>query len=358
MPALAPPANPRLAVSATRCTSGKLARTSSAVPSVEPLSTTMTRAGWVCAASEARHAPRKWAPFQLGITTAARATATAGYSRYDGSLQVNLDAPLPAELAVGAGTVLFVHGTCFDAERTISSAAIVLGEEKQPVAAVGMPRLDHFRSLHPRLDPLATNRPSVDPDAPEDPQLRSYRSGFWGLVRVGPAAPGSEVTLRLRASFEDRSTETVTLGHVRVAAPPDPLELPFPGPAALPRVAICMATHEPPLDLLARQLDSIRAQSHTNWVCVISDDCSSPKRFDEIGQLITADPRFTLVRSKRRLGFYGNFERALALAPRDCEYVALADQDDRWYPDKIESLLEALGDAQLAYSDARVINRD
>ena len=40
-----------------------------------------------------------------------------------------------------------------------------------------------------------------------------------------------------------------------------------------------MATYEPPLDLLARQLDSIRAQTHRNWVCVISDDCSGPERF-------------------------------------------------------------------------------
>ena len=37
-----------------------------------------------------------------------------------------------------------------------------------------------------------------------------------------------------------------------------------------------MATYDPPTELLARQLDSIRAQTHADWICVISDDCSSP----------------------------------------------------------------------------------
>jgi hypothetical protein len=60
----------------------------------------------------------------------------------------------------------------------------------------------------------------------------------------------------------------------------------------------------------------------------------------------------------RRLGFYRNFERALALAPRDAELIAMADQDDRWYPEKLSVLCEALGDAQLAYSDLRAVDED
>ena len=70
------------------------------------------------------------------------------------------------------------------------------------------------------------------------------------------------------------------------------------------------------------------------------------------------DPRFLLSRASRRLGFYRNFERALALAPAGARYVALADQDDRWHPDKLATLLAELGDAQLVYSDARVVDGD
>ena len=37
-----------------------------------------------------------------------------------------------------------------------------------------------------------------------------------------------------------------------------------------------MATYEPPAELLERQLESLRAQTHTDWICVISDDASEP----------------------------------------------------------------------------------
>ena len=63
-------------------------------------------------------------------------------------------------------------------------------------------------------------------------------------------------------------------------------------------------------------------------------------------------------RSPRRLGFYRNFERALSLVPADADYVALADQDDAWRPEKLATLLAALGRRQLVYSDARVVARD
>ncbi len=105
-------------------------------------------------------------------------------------------------------------------------------------------------------------------------------------------------------------------------------------------VAICMATYDPPPALLERQLESIRAQTHRNWVCVISDDCSQPERFAALRGVVGDDPRFVrLALATRRLGFYRNFERALALAPAGARYVALADQDDRWHPDKLATLL-------------------
>jgi glycosyltransferase involved in cell wall biosynthesis len=117
-----------------------------------------------------------------------------------------------------------------------------------------------------------------------------------------------------------------------------------------------MASFDPPPELLHRQLESIREQSHPNWVCVISDDGSQTERADRIQQEVAGDERFALVRGPR-LGFYKNFERALAVAP-DSDLVALCDQDDRWRSDKLERLIGALGGAELAYSDARVVKPD
>jgi hypothetical protein len=274
-------------------------------------------------------------------------------------LQVDLDAPLPAELAVGSGTALFVHGTCFDPAREICSLSFLVDGAEQPVSAHGMPRRDRFRALHPRLDRAAARGPRHDPDSPEDAALRSYHSGFWGLAKIAAPA-GPAVELRLRARLRGGGEEEVPLGRLAVASPPRALPVRFPderGAGGGPRVAVCMATHDPPLDLLHRQLDSLRAQTHANWVCVISDDCSRPDAFAAIDRAVGSDPRFALSRSPRRLGFYGNFERALWLAPRECDYVALADQDDVWHPDKLAVLLEAIDKATLVYSDARIVAR-
>jgi hypothetical protein len=63
-------------------------------------------------------------------------------------------------------------------------------------------------------------------------------------------------------------------------------------------------------------------------------------------------------RASARRGYYPNFERALAMAPAEAELVALCDQDDRWQPDKLAVLRDALGGAMLAYSDQRVVRPD
>jgi glycosyltransferase involved in cell wall biosynthesis len=147
------------------------------------------------------------------------------------------------------------------------------------------------------------------------------------------------------------------LAQLAAAERAEPLALAEPQPTAGPLAAICMGTYDPPMELFRRQLDSIRAQTYDNWVCVVSDDCSNPERFDVLKEALAGDPRFVVSRSPRRLGFYRNFERALSLAPATAEFVCMADQDDRWDPDKLETLLGAIGDAQLVYSDARLVDR-
>ncbi len=133
------------------------------------------------------------------------------------------------------------------------------------------------------------------------------------------------------------------------------------GPDHGPLIAICMASFEPAADRLRRQLDSIREQSWQRWICVISDDGSSAQAFAEVERAVADDPRFVVSRSPERRGFLRNFERAISMAPAEAELIALADQDDRWHPDKLEALLETLEAsprAELAYSDMRILDGD
>lgn len=126
-----------------------------------------------------------------------------------------------------------------------------------------------------------------------------------------------------------------------------------------PQIAICLTTHEPPAELLRAQIESIRAQTHENWACMIFDDYSSEEAFAAIVDAVGDDSRFTVERNDQRLGVYRNFERALAAVPAEAGLVALADQDDRWHPDKLASLAARMkAGVTLAYSDMRVTTTD
>jgi glycosyltransferase involved in cell wall biosynthesis len=260
------------------------------------------------------------------------------------TFHVQLDYELPDKLTVGAGTALFVCGWCFSREARIRTLALDVDGERQSVMAHGMPRLDPYNALQ---------------GSSEDPHGHSYRSGFWGIARIGgQRSPGERCRLALCAELEGGDEARAELASLEIEALKQPSTVQWPDGAEGPRVAICMATYNPPLDLLARQLDSIRAQTHGNWACLISDDCSTPERYEAIVAATADDPRFVVSRSARRRGFYRNFERALAMAPPESRFVAMADQDDSWHPDKLATLVAAIGDAQLVYSDARVISRD
>jgi Glycosyl transferase family 2 len=274
----------------------------------------------------------------------------------EAELHVQLDYPLPDTVAVGAGTAVFVCGWCFSSQGRIRTLELVVDGELQPLMAYRMPRGDVFRALHPAIDPFDSARLAADLDSPEDPLLNSYRSGFWGMARLEPGRGGGERELSLLARLDGGSERMAVLARIGVeelTSERAPLAEPKPGSG--PFVAICMATYQPPPELLRRQLNSIRAQSHRNWVCVISDDCSSTDHLAALEEAVEGDPRFFVSRSPRRLHFYRNFERALALAPAAATHVAMADQDDLWHPDKLEALLDGLGDARLVFSDARIV---
>ncbi|MFL5906589.1 MAG: glycosyltransferase family 2 protein, partial [Solirubrobacterales bacterium] len=176
------------------------------------------------------------------------------------------------------------------------------------------------------------------------------------------------IALRARAGDQGEVEEVAELATLELDPAPK-LEIQIDGdvmPRALevaeaegaPMVAICMATYDPPSDLFAHQIESIRAQTHRGWICLISDDGSTPERLAMMREKIGDDPRYILIENEDRLGFYGNYERALGTVRPETQLVALADQDDRWYPEKLEALIAGLGDRDLVYGDMRIVADD
>lgn len=101
-----------------------------------------------------------------------------------------------------------------------------------------------------------------------------------------------------------------------------------------PEIGIALAAYEPNIEYFREQLFSIINQTEKNWICVISFD-------SEVIDPGVADSRFYFIKNDHRLGHAKNFEAAaqkcLQIAP-GIRFLAFCDQDDVWYPRKLERL--------------------
>jgi hypothetical protein len=118
---------------------------------------------------------------------------------------------------------------------------------------------------------------------------------------------------------------------------------------------IVLAAYEPNVELFTRQLRSIRDQSVTNFRCLITADGHPERVSAMVDEAIGGDSRFETLGYPDRQGFYGNFERGLQAVPPDAAWVALSDQDDYWYPDKLATLIPHLSEVSLVAGQARVV---
>jgi len=117
-------------------------------------------------------------------------------------------------------------------------------------------------------------------------------------------------------------------------------------------ISIALATYNGER-YLHRQLDSIFNQTYKNLEVIASDDCSSDGTIEILKEY---KKKYGLKYSvnKKNLGFVKNFENAINKCKGD--YIALADQDDIWMPNKIERLVNEIGDYSLICSDAELID--
>ena len=276
------------------------------------------------------------------------ASRTARQGKFE--IVAESEIPFPPSLAPGEGTPLLVGGWC---RSTVGSPSIkkieisVDGYRSKPMS-FGLPRKDVYRQ-------------ALAEGAEPDQAMAAFKSGFAAIAEVPAGAAGRTVPVEVIGISPSGDEASAPLGELALMSNPEPgEEVPWQEGEAGPRIAICMATYSPDPTKFSRQIDSLKAQTHRNWFCLISDDQSSPESLELIGRTIGGDPRFKISPASGRLGFYSNFERALEMVPDSAELIALSDQDDRWEPDKLSALIQAVSPegTTLAYSNSRVVAED
>lgn len=113
------------------------------------------------------------------------------------------------------------------------------------------------------------------------------------------------------------------------------------GALASDHVTIVMATYNGAKNIDA-QLGSLAAQTHTNWSLIVSDDGSTDDTMQRVARFAAEHPGHRIIRLRGpKKGSAMNF-LSLLRAAGNAPFVAFADQDDVWLPDRLERGLAVL----------------
>ena len=133
------------------------------------------------------------------------------------------------------------------------------------------------------------------------------------------------------------------------------------GISEYPSISVAMATYNGG-KYLEEQLDSILSQTLRPSEIIICDDQSTDNT-PEILENYRSKGLLSYYINEERLGFIGNFKRAVSLCSPN-NYIALSDQDDIWLPSKLSSAAECLqkidghDSPAMVYSDLILVDQD
>lgn len=125
-------------------------------------------------------------------------------------------------------------------------------------------------------------------------------------------------------------------------------------------IDILMATYQG-APYLETQINSILNQTYQDWHLWVGDDGST----DDTKNIVLSfqDPRITLLPGNERFGVIGNFSRLMSCGT--APYIMFSDQDDFWFPNKIEKTLKKMHDLEqqhgaqtplLVHTDLQVVD--
>lgn len=93
-------------------------------------------------------------------------------------------------------------------------------------------------------------------------------------------------------------------------------------------------------DFIGRTIESVLAQTYTNWEMVITDDCSKDNGTSIVESYAAKDPRIRLIRLSENGG--PGLARNVSIQNANGQYIAFLDSDDTWRPNKLERELDLM----------------
>lgn len=106
---------------------------------------------------------------------------------------------------------------------------------------------------------------------------------------------------------------------------------------------------------ISETIESVLAQSYSNWELIIVDDCSKDNTDDVVTQYLV-DARIRYIKNETNSGAAVSRNRALREAKG--KWIAFLDSDDLWEPDKLEKQIAFMENNDYHFSYTNYIEID
>jgi glycosyltransferase involved in cell wall biosynthesis len=97
---------------------------------------------------------------------------------------------------------------------------------------------------------------------------------------------------------------------------------------------------------ISDSIESIRAQTYTNWELIVVDDCSTDNSIEVIRAF--NDSRIILLQNQKNSG--AAISRNYALREAKGKWIAFLDSDDIWVPEKLEKQIKFMEDNNYSFT--------
>ena len=99
---------------------------------------------------------------------------------------------------------------------------------------------------------------------------------------------------------------------------------------------------------ISKTIQSVQAQTYTNWEMIIVDDCSTDRTCEIIREFSSTDSRIKLLKQESNAG--AGAARTKAMRHSIGHYIAYLDADDIWKPEKLEKQIKFMREKECAFS--------